>query len=455
LSKEELAEQVIASHTSHDRKKPPYVFGELSLSIDPEKYRRGVHGDMACIDCHQSVNEIPHPQRLESVDCETCHEAENIKSSAHGEHAELRISCIGCHDVHYGEKSEIYDGHFRRKVCLDCHSAYRLDNYEAHRKLHARDTHLSLDCVTCHTSADRREIHTMPLVKEWVATCESCHNPNTVLSDTDSPVSVSHTSLTNKQILKQYGYVMGAHRIQILDFILIVFFAVVPFSGVVIHGGFLLAIYIRKKRAYSVYMRILMHPLLERLWHWGQAGCIVMLILTGIAIHWPELFPEFFEISVTLHHVFGISVVGFFFFWLFYNLITGRIRHYLPKKGEIPTGLIEDMRYYLYGIFRGEQHPHGPTPEEKFGPLKKLTYFQFQVVFMPLLLASGVIYFFKKTFSDVIEGIGGIWVLASIHLTLGGVFVFFLLTHLYLATNRKTSGESLASMVDGYMNVSL
>jgi len=151
----------------------------------------------------------------------------------------LEISCVGCHDIHYGERSEIYIDDFKKKVCLDCHSAYRLDNYEAHRKLHAPYTHLSLDCITCHTSAGRREIHTIPLVHEWVATCESCHSLHTVLSDTPSKVSVFHTNLTNKYILKQYGYTIGAHRIPILDLILIVLFAIAPFVGTVIHGGFL------------------------------------------------------------------------------------------------------------------------------------------------------------------------------------------------------------------------
>jgi len=62
------------------------------------------------------------------------------------------------------------------------------------------------------------------------------------------------------------------------------------------------------------------------------------------------------------------------FFWFFYSLGSGNLRrHYLFRKRDF-RGIFEQGKFYLISIFRGEENPFRPTPEEKFNPLQKLAY---------------------------------------------------------------------------------
>ena len=175
-----------------------------------------------------------------------------------------------------------------------------------------------------------------------------------------------------------------------------------------------------------------------------------MLIITGIMIHWPELCPTWFEWAVDWHNWFGWFAVGAFVFWLIYNLLTMRIKHYLPKKGEIPKGMVKQAKFYGYGIFKHEPHPYAPTEDNKFNPLQKIAYLQFQVLLFPVLLASGLIYMYPETFKGFIDAIGGMTVVAVIHYLLGGLFAAFLVAHLYLATTGETVGENFKAIIFGY-----
>jgi thiosulfate reductase cytochrome b subunit len=153
---------------------------------------------------------------------------------------------------------------------------------------------------------------------------------------------------------------------------------------------------------------------------------------------------------VSVHNWFGIATVIAFVVWLVYNLATGRIRHYIPRRGEIPGGMIKQARFYAYGIFKHEPHPYAPTEDNKFNPLQKIAYLQFQVFLLPLLLISGILYMYPDTFRGVINAIGGVWVLSIIHYLLGALFAAFLMAHLYLATTGETIGENFKAMIFGY-----
>ena len=140
-----------------------------------------------------------------------------------------------------------------------------------------------------------------------------------------------------------------------------------------------------------------------------------------------------------------------FIVWLGYNLGTGRIRHYIPQKGEIPGGMIKQAKFYGYGIFKHDPHPYAPTEDNKFNPLQKIAYLQFQVMLMPFLLITGILYLYPDSFSGLINAIGGTVVLGTIHLILAGLFAAFLVAHfLYLATTGETVGENFKAIIFGY-----
>jgi len=456
LSKEDLAEQVVVSEKPlPPATRPPYVFGDLSLSIDEKKYASGVHADTTCVTCHNDVKEVPHAQRLKKVDCKECHDefVENIKTSAHGEKAGPKATpCIGCHDVHQGKGKSAYTEDFKRKVCVDCHKAYGMDTVKGHAKLYEPKLHLRMECMLCHQGKEPG-VHNIPAVKTKVATCEACHTKYTVLSKT-KPAYVglmsylTQTSFINGEVLKKYGYVLGANRIPALDALLIL--VVVGTLGLpIVHGG--LRVLTRRKGPIELpEEKIYLHPLPERIWHWIQALCIVMLVITGVMLHWPNKFPGWFDWSVTTHNWFGIAAVLAWVFWLIYNLVTGRLTHYIPKKGEIPKGMITQAKFYGYGIFKHEPHPYAPSEDNKFNPLQKIAYLKFQLFLFPLLLLSGILYMWPEAFRGVINLIGGMTVLALIHYILGALFAAFLLAHLYLATTGETVSENFKAIITGW-----
>jgi len=456
LSKEDRADQVVVSDKPlPPRARPPYVFGELGLSLDEKKYAKGMHADTTCITCHNEVKELPHAQRLKNVDCKECHDeyVDNIKASAHGDKAGPKAPpCIGCHDVHNGLGKAEYAADFKRKVCMDCHKAYGLDTLKGHQKLYEPEMHLKIGCMLCHEGASPG-VHNIAAVKTKVAGCESCHTKNTVLSKEKRPPvglwdRIKRTTFINADSLKQFGYVLGANRIPALDAIIILAI-VAPLGLPVFHGG----LRILKRRKGKIHLpeeKIYLHPLPERIWHWFQALCIVMLIITGAMLHWPEKFPGWFDWSVTVHNWFGIGAVVAWVFWLVYNLVTRRLSHYIPKKGDIPTGMITQAKFYGYGIFKHEPHPYAPSEDNKFNPLQKIAYLKFQLLLFPLLLISGILYMYPGAFRGIINALGGMWVLALIHFILAALFTAFLVAHLYLATTGETVGENFKAIITGY-----
>jgi len=457
MSKEELAENVdVGDKPQPPRAKPPYVTGELNLSIDKKKYAAGVHADTKCVECHKDIEDVPHKQRLQAVNCAECHDesVEAVQASAHGKTTGPKaVGCIGCHDVHYGKGQDDYGDAFKQKACVDCHKAYGMDNVAQHKNLYEASLHMKvLGCMMCH-QGKKPGVHNIAAAKTMVASCEACHTKTTVLTKEKPPPAglkayLQQTGFINGDVMKKFGYVVGANRIPLLDLIIILL-VISPVALPIFHGG--LRILTRRKGPLHLpEEKILLHPFIERLWHWVQALCIVMLIITGIMIHWPEKFGGWFDWSITIHNWFGVIAVIAWLVWLIYNLSTGRMSHYIPKKGDIPTGMVVQAQFYGYGIFKHEPHPYAPSEDNKFNPLQKIAYLKFQLLLMPLLLLSGLLYMYPMRFAGFISAIGGMTVLATIHYILGALFAAFLVAHMYLATTGETIGENFKAIIFGY-----
>ena len=453
MYREQVQEQVtLDMKAGSGRTKPPFIAGGLNLAIDEKKYSEGVHGSTRCLDCHQDVK--GHKHRLKSIDCKECHEesAETARAGAHGTKAGAKVGCLGCHDVHYGKGKEDYLKDFNGKICVDCHQAHGMDTARQHRSLYETRMHLVMDCMLCH-SGERAGVHNIPADKGKVASCESCHSKRTILSkgkqeDVSFSDYIRQIRFINRDSLKKFGYVLGAHRVPLLDGIIILA-AITPLLLCIAHAG--MRIILRHKASiHRPEEYILLHPLIERIWHWVQAICTIVLIITGSMLHWPEKFPGWFDWAVKMHNWFGIATVLTFLVWLVYNLTTGRISHYVPRRHEIVSGVMRQARFYGYGIFRHEPHPHYPSEDNKFNPLQKIAYLQFQLFILPIVLASGLLYMYPDTLRGLIDKIGGMALLGTVHFLLGGLFAAFLVAHIYLATTGETIGENFRSIITGY-----
>lgn len=81
---------------------------EISLFVDEAIYRKSVHGDFECVDCHADLAEagFPHEENVEPVDCGMCHDqvAGVYAGSLHGQAVKagerLAPQCWDCHGAH-------------------------------------------------------------------------------------------------------------------------------------------------------------------------------------------------------------------------------------------------------------------------------------------------------------------------------------------------------------------
>lgn len=90
----------------------------------------------------------------------------------------------------------------------------------------------------------------------------------------------------------------------------------------------------------------------ERFWHWLQTVLIMLLLITGFEVK--GLYSLFgFQTAVKIHNFVGNTWLIAFLFFVFWVITTGEWRQYVPTTKK----MLAVVRYYMYGIFRGEAHP--------------------------------------------------------------------------------------------------
>jgi len=198
--------------------------------------------------------------------------------------------------------------------------------------------------------------------------------------------------------------------------------------------------------------KVYLHPLVERVWHWVHAVCIMGLIVTGIGIHWPITFEYIggLDLAVSLHNIIGWITVVDFALWIGLNLVLRRIRHYVPTRHDIWPGTLVQAKFYGMDCFLGAEHPYHPQPHNKFNPLQKISYLGVMAVIMPLVIVTGLLYMYPVLFEGVIAALGGLHVIAVVHFVLAGICTAFLIAHVYLCTMGSTVTEDFKHMISGY-----
>lgn len=189
----------------------------------------------------------------------------------------------------------------------------------------------------------------------------------------------------------------------------------------------------------------------ERLWHWLQATVILLLIATGLSIHWPDWFAWMgFDRAVRIHNALGFLLVANAFLGMFYYVTTGTIRQHVPEMRDFTTLAVRQISYYVRGMFRGEPHPLEKTPVRRLNPLQQLTYLTILNVLLPLQIVTGLLMWSGQRWPGAVEAVGGLPVLAMIHSLGAWLFAAFLIAHVYLTTTGTTPLANLKAMVLGY-----
>ena len=186
----------------------------------------------------------------------------------------------------------------------------------------------------------------------------------------------------------------------------------------------------------------------ERFWHWTQAALIIFLAFTGFEVHGTYNVLGF-EHATRFHRVASWMLAGLIIFAIFWHLVTGEWRQYIPTTKK----LLAQIRFYGIGMFKGEKHPTKKTELNKLNPLQRLVYLGFKIVLIPLTVITGFIYMFHKTIDRneiVVISDFSLESVAFWH-TLGAILIMvFLVIHLYITTTGHTPTSNIRAMITGY-----
>ncbi len=198
--------------------------------------------------------------------------------------------------------------------------------------------------------------------------------------------------------------------------------------------------------------KLYLYPIWLRLWHWLNALIFVVLIVSGMSLHYAGSgdFLFSFEVAMIAHNTSGIALSFLYLFYFILNISSGNIKHYLPSLRNFITRSIKQARFYTFGIFLGEPHPYHASEKEKFNPMQQMAYFFIVFIGFPVIIASGWFLMFPELAPDEIFGMGGVWPMAMLHTVMGFFLTIFMFVHIYLATTGNTPSEHFIAMFTGY-----
>ncbi|HUK31573.1 MAG TPA: cytochrome b/b6 domain-containing protein [Candidatus Acidoferrum sp.] len=208
-----------------------------SVSIDPAKHAAGVHGILACQDCHTKIKEYPHPAKIEKVQCATCHpdEASNFPNSihgvigaatcqtCHGDPHDVQTAagiapgkCAECHAQEVKAFASSIHGHAAASgdpdapKCVSCHGPVHQIRASGDPASTVAKKNLPDTCATCHSKVEFLSRHNIPFAhpvelyklsvhgravaagNNAAATCSDCHGSHDIVPSRDPHSKINH-----------------------------------------------------------------------------------------------------------------------------------------------------------------------------------------------------------------------------------------------------------------------
>ncbi|MCP5096578.1 MAG: hypothetical protein GY943_13580 [Chloroflexi bacterium] len=314
---------------------------------------------------------------------------------------------------------------------------------------------------------------------EWVnKDCQNCHSDESRITQPiqlsgNTPggvlptfVSDSNTALIGDLYTGDNGglyyrtetsadsmYVIGHDSVYWIDlFGAIMFLGTIV--GVAVHGG-LRYFAARRRPAHEPKLkRLYMYTVYERLWHWLQTVAILILVFTGLIIHKPDMFGVFsFRYMVQVHNILAAILVINAALAAFYHFASGEIKQFLPEPRGFFSQAIMQTKFYLGGIFRGDEHPFEKTQQRKMNPLQQVTYVGILNVLLPLQIITGALMWGMQRWPETAVSLGGLPFLAPFHTLIAWSFASFIVMHVYLTTTGHTATAGIKSMIMGWDDV--
>lgn len=307
------------------------------------------------------------------------------------------------------------------------------------------------DCQDCHTARSRLS---QGMQLAGFAPVLPAFNTNNNVSASGDLIRRDNGVLFYQPVpAHDHLYVFGATRLNWIDG-LGALAIVGALLGVIGHGGLRYLASRKHPHGHESTHRIYMYDAYHRLWHWLQAISIIVLLLTGLIIHRPDLFAVFsFDGVVSLHNILAAILVINAALSLFYHLATERMQEFIPRPYGFFDDAIRQAKYYVSGIFKGEPHPFEKRPDARLNPLQKLTYFGVLNVLLPLQIVTGALMWGVQRAPELAVALGGLPLLAPLHALVAWLFGAFIIVHVYLTTTGATPLEAIRGMVTGYEEV--
>ncbi|MDX1612906.1 MAG: cytochrome b/b6 domain-containing protein [Candidatus Promineifilaceae bacterium] len=248
-------------------------------------------------------------------------------------------------------------------------------------------------------------------------------------------------------------YILGYDSVDLIDLIGSIAF-LGTLLGVVAHGGLRFFTARRRLPSQPELRDVYMYSVYERFWHWLQTIVILLLIFTGLIIHKPDHFGLFsFSYVVQVHNILALILVVNAALAAFYHLASGEIQQFLPRPRGFFDQAFAQAKYYLQGIFRGQEHPFEKTPQRKMNPLQQVTYFAILNILLPLQTLTGLFMWGAQRWPDLVTSLGGLPFLAPLHTLTAWLFASFIVMHVYLTTTGHEPLVNIKGMITGWDEV--
>jgi len=197
-----------------------------------------------------------------------------------------------------------------------------------------------------------------------------------------------------------------------------------------------------------------LYPKWIRAWHVINVVLFLILIVTGLSMQYTDKenasYVVGFAIAVKWHNFAAIILTINYIIFVTGNLFTKNGRYYKISKKNFLKELVSQLKYYSWGMFKGEKHPFPVTEERKFNPLQKLTYVFAMYVAIPLLIISGIGLLFPEITITSFLGVSGLLMTDILHITMGFFLSVFMVIHIYTCTLGARPTSLFWGMISGY-----
>lgn len=175
------------------------------------------------------------------------------------------------------------------------------------------------------------------------------------------------------------------------------------------------------------------YPFWLRLWHSTNAILCLILMFTGILMQYASPLNIVISLptAIFVHNSSGIILIISWVFFILANGLSKNGNYYWPNSKIIKESIIQ-MKYYAYGMFKGEKSPFKDDPNRKFNPLQQIAYWSTMYLFTPLLVITGFIMYNVERLLIDEKSIIIYQVCDFIHISAAFFISVFLVFHLYL-----------------------